>query len=111
MECVMGDDSGHCILKKTKHEDACIREKQLELFIRVMNIEQKQDIWLAVAESLFWEDEQTLISVDQCIGKGFLITDDPCRTLKAQRLSHLDPDAASSKSLRSSYGPDAAKQT
>ncbi len=36
--------------------------------------------------------------MDQCIGKGFLITDDPCRTLKARW-------------TRCIYKPDAAKQT
>lgn len=47
-ECVMGDDSGYCILKKTVaavHEDDCVRENRLELFVCVMNVEQEQDIW------------------------------------------------------------------
>lgn len=41
-ECVMGDDSGHCILKKTESAQG---ERPLGLFRRVMNNEQKQEIW------------------------------------------------------------------
>lgn len=51
-ECVMGDDSGSCILKKTAaavHEYACVRENRLELFVCVMNVEQEQDIWSVYA--------------------------------------------------------------
>ncbi len=41
-ECVMGDDSGHGILKKTESAQG---ERPLGLFRRVMNDEQKQEIW------------------------------------------------------------------